>query len=158
MNPFTNIVQNLKFTHLTFDGTNYVLAAGTSDVDSNYLDMANFQGVIFLIVVGVMAASSTADFKVNQCDTSGGTYADLTGTAVTQFSATDDDKFALIDVFDPEEQYLKVTTTRGNGGNSTIECLMAIQYGARKLPITQPTGAGQCQSVERFQRPVEGTA
>jgi hypothetical protein len=46
-----------------------------------------FRRVIFDINLGVLGSSATIDFKVQAAATSGGTYTDVTGTAITQITA-----------------------------------------------------------------------
>lgn len=153
------LLKDAEIQHLTFDGTNYALAAGTSDVTSDYIDTANCEEVTILCVLGVMAASSTWDLKLQECDTSGGTYADLTGTAATQAVATDDDKVIGITIKKPLKRFLKVVSTRGDGGNATGQALLAIKRGIRDKPFTQSTAAGQFVAAPEFHlSPVAGTA
>lgn len=49
--------------------------------------IAEFGRVIFLINVGVLGSSATVDFKVQASATSGGTYADVSGTSITQITS-----------------------------------------------------------------------
>lgn len=55
-----------------------------STVLTGAIDMKNFRRVTFYIVTGVLGASATVDFKVTASLTSGGTYVDVTGRAITQ--------------------------------------------------------------------------
>src|SRR5687767_14358788 len=80
-------------------------AAGTSDVTSDAVDTAGFEGCLFIVPVGTIASTAVTSIKVQQCDTTGGSYADLLGTAVT-IADTDDDKTFYVDVTRPREQFL----------------------------------------------------
>lgn len=148
--------------HVTIDGTNYILSAGTSDVNSGAVDCANCEEVTFLLAIGVMAASSSVDVKVQESADGSTGWADLTGTALTQVSATDDDKLVGISIRNPLKQYLRLAITRGDGGNSTLQSLIAIKGPARKqnaASTLQSTGTGQFASApEQHVSPVAGTA
>lgn len=159
MEQFLN---NYIVQHITIDGTNYILSAGTSDVNSEAVDVQNCDEVTFLMTVGVMAPSSSIDVKLQESDSSGSGFTDLAGTALTQVSATDDDKMVAISVRKPLKRYLRMVTTRGDGGNSTIQSLHVVKGPVRKqndAATLQSTGTGQFASApEQFVSPVAGTA
>ena len=48
------------------------------------VDMTGFGGGALLVNVGVIASSGTVDCKVQSSATSGGSYVDITGAAITQ--------------------------------------------------------------------------
>jgi hypothetical protein len=138
------LLNDTLLSHLTVDGTNYALAAGTTDVESGYVDMANYEGVLFMVTLGDNADTATLEVKIEGCDTSDGTYAALTGATVTRtMGATDhDNKMLYLEVTQPSYRYLHLDFNRGTA-NSVIAAVHAIQYGAKKKPVTQSTGAGQ---------------
>ena len=61
-------------------------------------DHSEFGESMWIVQVGVIAAGGVTDFKLQSSATSGGTYADITGKSITQFSATDDGKTAIINL------------------------------------------------------------
>jgi hypothetical protein len=123
-------------------------ASGTTTItQTTGLDMAGYEGCCFIVRLGSPAASNT--LKVAQCDTSTGTYSDLASTATGSGSDTP----LIVDVKNPQEQYLKYIVTRV-GGATTIDTVVAIQYGAAARPVTHP-GSSQ---VEKYHAPSEGTA
>ena len=124
-------------------------AAATTDVESDGVDMAGFEGVIFMTSFGTAAADNLANA---QQSTDNSTFAALLGTAVAQGGASDEDVW--IDIYRPLERYVSLHVDRGT--SSTLESIWAIQYGARKLPVdntTTGTIAG-----EAHVSPIEGTA
>ena len=138
------LVKNVNITHLTADGTNYLLAAGTTDVESGYVDMADYEGCLFIVVLGDNADTATLTAKVEGCDTSGGTYTALTGASYAgTMNATDHDhKLVIFDVYQPSYRYLHLDFDRGTA-NSAISAVLAIQYKGKCAPITQAVTAGQ---------------
>jgi hypothetical protein len=78
----------------TIDPDAYTAATYLSDA----VDMADFESIMALVKVGTMASTSTVDAKLVQATTSGGTYKDITGKAITQLTeaGTDSDKQAII--------------------------------------------------------------
>ncbi len=124
------------------------VATGTTTItQTTGLDMAGFDGCLFIIRLGSPATNN--NIRVSQCDTVGGTYADLAGTLVGN-SATDNP--LVVDVYRPKEQFLKYVVTRGT--TTTIDTIVAIQYNARNRPTTQPSGT----QSEAYNWPAEGTA
>jgi hypothetical protein len=68
-------------------------AAGTSDITSDAVDTSGCEGVLFIVSFGGITAGAVTSIKVQQCDTSAGSYADLTGTAQTVADTNDDTTF-----------------------------------------------------------------
>jgi hypothetical protein len=108
--------------------------------------MAGFEGALFIVRLGSPAVNN--NLRIRQCDTSGGTYADLEGTLVGNHAS---DNPLIVDINQPLERFLKYQVTRGT--TSTIEIAMIVQYNARSRPTTQPSGT----QAERHYHPVEGT-
>lgn len=87
-----------------------------------------------------------AALKLQECDTSGGNYADVSGanfdgdtgidgSAVSLPSATDDNKFFLIDVdLRKRKRYLKLTATAGDGTNGTYGVAIVILSRGKVTP------------------------
>jgi hypothetical protein len=61
------------------------LAVGTHIVGP--FSMGMIRRIMFLVNVGALGTSATVDFKVQACATQGGTYADVTGTSITQITS-----------------------------------------------------------------------
>jgi hypothetical protein len=124
------------------------VATGTSTITSSAIDMAGYEGAIFIVRLGSPATNNSV--KIQQCDTSGGTYADLTGTSVGSHAT---DNPLIVDVCRPKEQFLKYVVTRGT--TTTIDIVTIIQYGKNGMrPVSQPSGT----QIEHYFEPAEGTA
>lgn len=152
------LAKNSQVRRLTVDGTNYILAAGTSDVNSGVVDTMGFGGVMFVAGVGVIAASGAVTFKAQQSGDSGGSpddFSDILGSALTAYGDTDDNKIVVLDIRVPKKRYVRLTTTRGDGGNSTIDFVIAILYNPAQSP---PALDALTLAMEVFSEPAEGTA
>lgn len=136
-----------QFQALTIDGTNYLLAAGTSDVNSDYIDMDGYRDVHVVVEIGTIAASGAVTCSLTQCATSGGSYTAVTGATSTVSADTDDNKLIVLDYTDVTQRYVKLSTVRADGGNSTINAAIAIKRGARKKPSTASATTLQRVSV-----------
>ena len=124
------------------------VATGTSTITSTAIDMAGYDGCLFIVRLGSPATNNSV--KIQQCDTSGGSYADLTGTSVGSHAT---DNPLIVDVFRPREQFLKYVVTRGT--TTTIDIVTIIQYGRNGMkPVSQPSGT----QIEHYNEPAEGTA
>jgi hypothetical protein len=123
--------------------------AGTSAVNSDAVDMAGFEGVLFVTSFGTAAANNLVNAA--QETTSNGTFADLLGTSVTSGTSDED---VWLDIYMPQERYVRLEVARGT--SSTLESIWAIQYGAKKQPVTNSTSGtiiGEAHVSE-----IEGTA
>lgn len=126
-------------------------SGATGDVDSDSVDMAGFEGVIFLCSFGTAAADNLLLAEQSSDDGSSDTFAELAGTEVNAGGASDEDQW--IEVKHPRERYVRCVAQRGT--SSTSGDIWAIQYGARSLPqdnTTTGTIAGQS-----LHAPAEGT-
>ncbi len=147
-----------EIKHLTSDGTNYPLSAGTSDVNSESVDMANYDEVTFLVTLGTISSSGSVDVKVQE-SSNNSDWADLAGSAQAQAGDTKSNKMIAVSVRKPLKRYLRLAITRGDGGNSVIQSVHAVLRGPRKSPVSQSTGAGQFNATpEQHISPVAGTA
>lgn len=136
---------NCQVQHLLADGTNAAAAAGATAVTSDYIDTQNFNEIVIMGILGAMAASSTCDFKLTGCATSGGTYVDLEGSALGQaVVATDADCIFMWDIkrLIGGYRYIKVVCTRAVG-NVTIQGIVAMKWANTKNPRTQVAGTKQ---------------
>lgn len=154
-----NLTAQLGILHLTCDGTNYTLTAGTSDTNSGAVDLAQYAAkkILFLVALGAVASSGAGTIKVQHSDDNS-TFVDVEGTSQA-WTDTDDDKVLGVEIVRPLKRYLRVVITRGDAGNSTINGVFAIVGDNRTVPFTQLTTAGQfVRTPELFASPNTGTA
>lgn len=123
-------------------------AAGTTAVNSASVDMANYEGVLFITRFGTAASNNTLEAAQSTDDSS---FADLVGTSITSGSS---DEIVWLDIFRPLERYVRVEAARGT--SSTLESIVAIRYGPRKQPVDNTT-TGTIVG-EAHVSPAEGTA
>lgn len=130
------------------------VAAGQAANTSSEVDMAGFDAVMFICLIGAVTATGTVTMKIQQ-DTATGmaSAADLEGTAIAADS-DDDDLLLVTDLIRPQERFVRavVTTATANG---EIDGVIAIKYRAKNRPTTQ--GATVVDS-ELHLSPAEGTA
>jgi len=117
------------------DGTNNILTAGTSAVNGTAIDLQGYGGAIFQIIVGTIAASGSVTCKLAY-SSDGTTFTDCTAGGSGTTADTDDNKIIVLEITDASFRYYRVTTTRGAGGNSTIDAASVTLYGARKMDVT----------------------
>jgi len=97
-----------------------------------YVDTRGFNHARFLFIVGTVdeAIGSTAEGtapKIEECDTTDGTYTDVTGAALADaIGATEDDSLFAIDVdlTKSHKRYMEVNAP--HAGNGTTGCNLAI--------------------------------
>lgn len=107
-------------------GNTYQEADGTTEVTTEYWDVAGFSGFRFIAAIGAInplvvdpeTAAGTFDVHLESCSTATGTYADVTGAAATQMTSTDDNKIAIIEVDKPISRYYRAVITPGGAGGT----------------------------------------
>ena len=144
----------IKTLRLQVDDTSYSLAAGTTDtLTSESVDTQGFTGARFILGVGAVTANAVTTFKVAQCDTAAGSYADLLGSSIS-IADDDDNQIVISDIFKPRERFLKGITTRATA-NAVIDFLLVELYGPKDIPVATDA---MTSSVECKVSPAEGTA
>ncbi len=103
-------------------------AAGTTTINGTEVDMANYEGVLFIVKFGTAATDN--QIKAQQDTVTGmAGAADLLGTLVSVGAS---DEILWIDLYRPQEQFVRAVALRGT--STTIDWAVAIQYGPRKGP------------------------
>lgn len=128
--------------------------AATTAVTSSAIDMTangGWDGCLIVARYGTAAANNV--IKLQQCDTTGGTYADLEGSEV---NAGASDEIQWIDVIRPRESFLKCVASRGT--SSTLDLVVAIQYKGRTMPQTALNQLAGTIAGHQLYSPPEGTA
>lgn len=127
------------------------VAAGTTDVESTSVDMADFDSVAFTVAFGAIVSGAVTSVKL-QGSANNSTWVDLEGTSIT-VADTDDNDLVISDQIRPNYRYVRCVVDRGTQ-NATIDVIIAHQYAARFLPVTQPATT----LVETHVASVAGTA
>jgi hypothetical protein len=100
--------------------------AGTFLSDAVSLDSENGRRFLADIVVGTIGSSATVDAKFRWSATSGGTYADVTGTAMAQ-----DITGSRVDTIETTAEYVKATYPTANYIKlQVITAVAATPFGA----------------------------
>lgn len=146
----------MQFNRPLLENVLVSVEAFTNDSDNETvagaaLDMSGYEGVLFLAGAFQGAAVDFA-LKAQQCDTSGGTYADLEGTSLTFSTAADANAYAALDIWKPQERYVKAAVVVPDITAVPL-WVIAIQYGAKDVPVTQSDFED-----EAHESPDEGTA
>lgn len=130
-----NLLQNVKV-----DQVLGYYAAGTTKRTSDIIDMANYEGVMFIAELGTVLENGTIDVFVEQNDanaTSGmARLATTTAYTVTAADALIAKNSIIVDVFQPQERYLQCNITPAVA-NAVILGITAIRYNGRVKPEVQ---------------------
>lgn len=130
-------------------------ASGSADRNGATLDMIDYRGVLMIVKFATIAAGATTSIKAQQgAESDLSDAADLEGTGQS-VAADDDDQIFFIDLYEPEERYVRVVVDK-DAANATAEDAIYIQYGSRKRPVTN-TVTDEV-TFERHATPDEGTA
>jgi len=129
-------------------------AAGTTDITGDIVDMAAFEAIRAIVVMGAITANAVTSFKWQQGDESDLSDAeDIAGSGQT-IADDDDDKVFLSDLIRPEKRYVRPYIDRGTA-NAVVAAVVTEQYRASERPVTQSADVG---GSETLNAPVGGTA
>lgn len=125
-------------------------AAGTSDVTTDIVDTAGFQGVVFLTSFSTANATNTIKVQQHTANQTTG-MADLASTSVTSGSSDED---VIVEIHKPQERYVQAVVSRG--ASTTCESIWALLYdGPGGVSVNTTSGT---QVAELHVTPAEGTA
>ena len=132
------------------------VVAGTSAQTSSVIDTAGYDGVKILTAFGAITSTAVTSVKLQQCSDDGASdaYSDIEGSSIS-VADDDDNQVVVQDIYRPQKRYLKVVVGRGTA-NAVIDGVVAVLYGARKLPTTDDSAT--VVSRECYASPEEGTA
>lgn len=111
-----------------------------TDSNSDRIDMANWDGVLFIAPIEDSANTGVATLTVEQntADSDSGMAA-LSGAAATKTDAGGDalnGKLLVVDVYRPRERYVQAVRT-STVANIAFGTLIAILYKGRKFPVAE---------------------
>lgn len=114
-----------------------VAAANNTDSNSTIVDMAGWDGVIFVTTVTASTATSVVTLKAEQNTANSDTgMAALSGASASATCAVTDDlngKTLIVSVHQPRERYVQAVRTSATA-NSAFGQVIAILYGPRTAP------------------------
>ena len=129
------LLQRIKVTGVTPPAAIVDNAAFTTTA----VDCADCAEVTFLVYFGAMDIAVAA-FKLTECDTSGGSYTDVSGADFTASlpSATADNTFYAVHVtnMSGRKRYLDLSLTGGDGSAGTYATVIALT-----VPKAEPSSA-----------------
>ena len=130
-----NLSKNCKITVVSA-----AAAAAQTEIVSDVLDMAGFDGVMFIALTGDVSDTSvlTLTVKGNTANStsSPSPVTQKATSAFTAGAATADSKAIVVDVAKPTMRYMFASLTR-TAANAVIGGIIAIQYSANDKPTTQ---------------------
>ena len=111
-------------------------AAATTTRNSSIIDMADYDGVIFIAVFDTLIAAGTIKLSVDQnTANSASGMAELAGSTTYTVTSSDTTGGILVaDIYRPEERYLRASIDIATQ-NAVIGGIVAIQYSGRKQPM-----------------------
>ncbi|MCP4569989.1 MAG: hypothetical protein GY841_20605 [FCB group bacterium] len=115
-----------------------------------YIDTKGYKHLRVYIVTGTTDIATTAAPKLQECDTSGGSYADITSAALADAIADDEDDKAFVidvDLTKNRKRYIKCLITAGNGSTGTNLALLGILSRPDSGTIDVDAGATELISV-----------
>jgi hypothetical protein len=122
------------------------VAAGTTTQEGGVIDMGSgggFDAVVAIASLGDVTATSVLQLSWRESDASDGSDDTLVaGSATTEFTAgasDADSKLLISDCAKRTKRYVFPQLTRTTA-NAVVNSIIAIQYKAKAVPVTQPSG------------------
>jgi hypothetical protein len=117
--------------------------AGNTYVDTLGFNHVEFQFITGTIDAAIGSTAETSPLKIEECDTTNGTYTDVTSAAMAAvIAATDDNKMSVIDIdlAKSHKRYMQINAP--HAGDGTTGCNFAAQA-ILSRPNVAPASATQ---------------
>jgi hypothetical protein len=124
---------------------NATVAGVTVLTGPNSFDMQGYDGVVFIAALGTLSATQVT-FLGAQGSADGTTWGAvgtaaaptnlIAGAQTAAMADTDSNKLLVLDVFRPQQRYVRVVLYRGTA-NAVVDSVVAVRYEAKKLPTVQ---------------------
>jgi hypothetical protein len=125
---FKNMFEDTKFV------PQVIKAADNETLVGQGVDMAGYEGVAFF-VLALKGEALNFTMKAQQDnDAAWGTVQDLKDTSVAFATAVGTDGSAMLDIYRPQEQYVRPSIAVPNGTNPVPVAVIAVLYGGRFRP------------------------
>jgi hypothetical protein len=124
-----------------FDYIEPEAVAGTTTLTSDVLDMAGWDGVVFIALTGDATSGTVLTLQAYTHTANAASGSALTGAVATYTSASSsdaDNKLLIVDVKRPINRYVYCTLARATQ-NCVNNGIIAIRYRGKSAPITQPS-------------------
>jgi hypothetical protein len=146
------ITRGVVTSRIKPDGSGYTVAGGTTNVNSDAIDMLGFEWCRITVGFGAISAGAATSTKLQDGDTSTPST-DVLGSSVT-VADTNDNQIVVYEVYRPQKRYLRVATLRATQ-NAAIDFIVVERGGERKQPVTDDTTV---IATRVMTSPAEGTA
>lgn len=116
-------------------------SAGTTDLETDILDMSGYDGVLFIAVLGDATSGSVLELQVlgnTASSVSSPTPVELTvdDATYTAGASDADNKLLIVDCVRPNYRYVYAKLVIDTQ-NCVVDAIIAIQYRAKNVPVTQ---------------------
>lgn len=130
-------------------------ATGTTDVEGTSIDMQlyNCTSICFVLMLGAITTGALTHLEIQQANDTGFTDGNEGITGTKQVIADDKDNTVFVsDIIRPQKRFVRAHFDRAT--QAAIGACIAILYGFKEVPVTQPT---EVSGLEVFVDPVGGT-
>lgn len=133
-----DFVKDVKITKV-----NNAASAGTTDQDSDRVDMTGFDSVCFVWSIGDVTSGSVlqAIAKSNAADSTTSSTTEKSGTSITAGASDYDNKLLIVNMHRPTLRYAYSTLVIDTQ-NAVVNGCYAFQYNAKAKPVTQGSTVG----------------
>lgn len=144
-----NLIKNAKLIELTWDGTNYTLAAGVDGgaINSTVIDTQGYSSLMIIATRGSSLDTGVWAVKLqHDTDVAMGTVADITLPTTSVQTITDAatnkaNRMVVYDLHKPSKRYIRVQSQR-TIANQALLSLVAVLYNPSFAPPAIVTTAG----------------
>jgi hypothetical protein len=127
-----NLTKDFLFTYVE-----PASAAAQTALDSDAVDMANFDAVLFVATIASIAITGVVTVQAQGRNETTDAWADLTGATVTRTAVGAETNITMaLEIIRPRQRYVRVTVTRATA-NAALSSIVAMQKAKGRVPLAQ---------------------
>jgi hypothetical protein len=132
----TNLSLQARYTRVSPSA-----AAATTAINGSILDMAGFDSVLFIALLGDVTDTSALALTAQTNSVNSGTgMRTLAGSAAFTAGATNaDNNMLALEVHKPRERFIRPVLARATA-NAVVDGIIAVQFNAKDVPPGQSAG------------------
>lgn len=120
--------------NVAIDRVSNAVAAGTTDINSTSVDMADFETATFLVAFGTITATAVTSIQIDH-SADNSAWNSVAGSRVT-IPDSASNRIAITETVRPTLQWVRCTVDRGTA-NAVVDGIFAIRSSPRRYPVTQ---------------------
>lgn len=128
-------IHNLSNNTKTVRASNAV-AAGTTVINSAWIDTRGFSGIEFTAWFGALTANQVTSAKLQYSNDGATLLGDVAGSASAALADDDSNRGLQLELYRPKHRFVRMVISRGTA-NAVLDVIQAKLFNAHEVPVAK---------------------